>query len=176
MPSPHDIAWLPESQVLKVCGLSRSTLQSWVRSGLDLAVDAVYGLPALVSLVLLAEARSFLSPKEMVEAWGALSRAGRVESLVEAARNLERGQNFDLVIDVTYASLRIAETEAELMDAIRHARRPRPVVVLDMAESILLAVEYFEAHANRLPQPKKKGPGRPRSAARVHFIAEERAQ
>lgn len=172
MASPHDIAWLPESQVLKLCELSRSTLQSWMRGGLDLAVDTAYDLRALVALVLLAETRNFLAPKEMIEAWGALARRGDDADLVDAARNLEPGQRFDLIIDITYASLRVVQTETDLTGAVVHPRRPRPVVVLDMAEPVLLAVEYFQAHANRTPVPAKKGPGRPRSAARVHSIGE----
>lgn len=172
MTSPHDIAWLPESQILKLCGLSRSTLQSWVRGGLDLAADAAYDLRGLVALTLLAEARSFLMPKEMIEAWGGLVRRGQDEAIVDAARRLDSGGRFDLVIDVTFTSLRVVQTEAELISAVVHPRRPRPVVVLDMAEPVLLAVEYFEDHANRTPVPEKKGPGRPRSAARVHSISE----
>lgn len=173
MPSPHYIAWLPESQVLKVCELSRSTLQSWIRSGLDLAVDAAYDLPALVALVLLVETRKFLTPKEMVEAWQALSREGVAERIVESAKRLEDGDRFDLVIDINHASLRIAESDADLMAAVRHSRRPRPVVVLDMAEPVLLAVKYFNDHANPTPRPERKGPGRPRSAARLHILTEE---
>jgi hypothetical protein len=172
MTSPHDIAWLPESQVLKLCGLSRSTLQSWVRGGLDLAANAAYDLRALVALTLLAETRNFLMPKEMLEAWAGLVRRGQDESIVDAARSLEWGDRFDLVIDVTYTSLRVVQSEAELLNAVVHPRRPRPVVVLDMAEPVLLAVEYFQDHANRTPVPEKKGPGRPRSAARVHSISE----
>jgi hypothetical protein len=172
MNSPNDLSWLPESQVLKVCGLSRSTLQSWKRSGLDLDVDAAYDLTALVALVVLAATREFLSPKEMVSAWRSLSRAGKDKYIVDAARLLEEGGRFDLVIDVTYGSLEIVLDDAELAKAVGRLHRPRPVVVIDMAEEIFRAAKYFEDHANPTSRPETKGPGRPRSADRLRIVGE----
>jgi hypothetical protein len=173
MKTPHDLAWLPEAQILKVCRLPRSTLQSWRRSGLELADEAAYDLKALVTLVLLVATREFLSPKEMVGAWRALVRSGTDTEIVEAARRLAKGGRFDLVIDVTYASLEIAQSETELMTEVRHPSLPRPMVVVDVAEAVYLAVKYFNDHANTTPRPKEKGPGRPRSADRVRLLREE---
>lgn len=169
MTSIYDLAWLTESQILKVCELSRSTLRSWVRAGLDLGVDAAFDLRDLVTLVLLAETRGFLSPKEMIEAWSALRSTGEDERIFRVARELEPGGRLDLVIDVKYSSLRVVQDDAGLLEASR-LRKPRPVVVLDMAEPVLLAVRYFDTHANRTPRPMTKAPGRPRSAARLRAV------
>lgn len=169
---PRDLAWLPEAQILKVCGLSRSTLQSWRRSGLVLAEEAAYDLKALVMLVLLAEAHKFLSPKEMVGAWRGLAEAGAEAEIVERARRLGRGDRLDLVIDLTYTSLAVAQSDAELTAEIRELRKPRPFVILDVAEPVYLAVKYFDDHANRTSRPKERAPGRPRSADRVRHLHE----
>jgi hypothetical protein len=170
---PQDLAWLPEAQILKVCRLPRSTLQSWGRSGLSLAEEAAYDLKALVMLVLLAETRDFLSPKEMVGAWRDLVETEVEDEIVERARRLAKDDRLDLVIDVTYGSLAVAQSDAELTAEVREMRKPRPLVVIDVAEPVYRAVKYFANHANRTSRPKEKAPGRPRSADRVRLLREE---
>lgn len=170
---PQDLAWLPEAKILKVCGLPRSTLQSWGRSGLSLAEEPAYDLKALLTLVLLAETREFFSPKEMVGAWRDLVQTGAEDEIVERARRLSKGDCLDLIIDVTYGSLAVAQSDSELAAEVRGMKKPRPLVVIDASEPVYRAVKYFADHANRTSRPKQKGPGRPRSADRVRHLREE---
>lgn len=175
MTSPHDIGWLPESKVTKVCGLPRSTLRSWKASGLSLAVSPAYDLKAVVVLVVLATTRDFLSPKEMVAAWRALAKKGLDDQVVSAARRLEKQDRFDVVIDLKYESLQFVQSDSQLRDAVRQSDDPRPMVVVDVAGSVFRAVEYFNTHANRTAPPTRKKPGRPASAERkvVQLRAED---
>src|SRR4249919_2093692 len=94
---PDDIAWIPESQMLDFCRLSRSTFHSWKKSGLDIVSEnAAYGLNDLLCLVILGAARKFLPPKKMIGAWRRLESNGEATSILIAARQLEQGGCFDL--------------------------------------------------------------------------------
>lgn len=169
---PDDIAWLPESRLLDLCGLSRSTFQSWQRAGLDVGNDqGAYSLDDAIALIVLAAVRDHLAPKDMVGAWRFLLKSGEAADLLAAARLLKRGDRFDLVIEPDLASLKVARSDAELADAVRHPTDPRPVVVLDLAERVYRGCRAFERLGNESPKPRRKAPGRPRSADRkVHVL------
>ncbi len=167
--------WFPETQVLRLSGLSRSTLRSWAQAGLECAGGASYDLMALVTIVLLAECRHHLSPKEMVGAWRRLSDGGKDAEILKAAEDLQPGGRFDLVIDPKFVSLAVARSDAELAEAVRRPKG-RAMVVLDVAEPVYEAVASFKWHANEGSQPAKKGPGRPRSSARgLRVVGSEEA-
>lgn len=167
MAKPQDESrWLPEAQVLRLAELSRSTLRSWAQADLKFAAGAAYDLKALVAIVLLAKCRSYLSPKEMAGAWRRVARTGAEAAILEAAKELEQGGRFDLIVDPQYASLTIARSDAELAQAVRRPSAPRAMIVVDVAEPVFAAVEHFTDHANKGSQPTRKAPGRPRSPER----------
>jgi len=164
---PDDIAWLPESRAIDLCELTRSSFNSWQNAGIDLAPEnGAYGLRQIVPLVLLVAARSYLPPKEMVGAWLEMENSGEMEGLVNAARSLEQGDRFDLVVEPAHAKLHVAQTEVELLDAVRQPGAPKPVIVLDLADRIRTVVSTFNRIANRTAPPVERSPGRPRSAER----------
>jgi hypothetical protein len=158
--------------MLSLCRLSRSTFQSWRRSGLDLpGTGGAYGLNEVLTLTILVAVRDFLAPKEMVAAWRHLVRSGREEEILSSARGLERGDRFDLVIEPELASLELARSDEELVAAVRHPTYPREFVVVDGAERVYTVVDAFSRLGNETPRPRQKGPGRPRSADRnVHVL------
>jgi hypothetical protein len=173
---PDDIRWIPESQMLEFCRLSRSTFKSWSKSGLEIATEnGAYGLSALVSLVLLRAAREFLSPKKMVGAWSRLESEGAIGPLVAAARKLEKGGRFDLVVDPEYSELEVVFGDEELIAAVRTPGWARSVVVVDVAEPVRRMVRAFDINANRTARPKERAPGRPRRPERgtLHRIDEK---
>jgi hypothetical protein len=161
--------WITESRLLELCGLSRAQLNSWIKSGLDLekaGARAAYGLYELVKILLLAKLRAHLSPKQMIGVWAELAKGGRDAEIVAAARALKPGERFDLVVDLRFSTFDVALSEKELLNAVRHPTDPRPVLVLDVADSVRLVVAAFHREANATRPPAARGPGRPRSAAR----------
>lgn len=172
--SPDDLKWLPESRMLGLCRLPRSVVNSWKRAGIDLTNEAgAYGLSETVSVLLLGAAREHIKPKEMAEAWRELENSGAHERIVNRARKIDQCDRFDLIVDPRYAKLRIATSDAELIDAVCHSRWPRPVVVVDVAEGVTDVVSAFNKVGNPTPRPVRRQAGRPRSASRVHYLDRE---
>lgn len=167
-----DIGWLPEARALELCEITRSSFNSWRSAGIDIEPEGgAYRLAQIVPLLLLVAARSYLPPKEMVGAWRDLKGSGELEEIVSAARGIEAGDRFDLVVEPGHAALRVARSESALLDAVRHPGAPRPVVVLDLAERVRQAVGAFNRLANRTPPPAERSRGRPRSADRSNVRA-----
>jgi hypothetical protein len=158
------IAWLPLGQVLRLSELSRSTLQSWIRAGLKPADVAAYDLAALLAIVLLAACRKHLTAKQLVGAWRSLEQRGVDKKILESALKHQEGDRFDLVIDTTFDLIEVARSDAELAKAVRR-QEPRPVIVVDVAEKVMLTVRHFDAHANKTARPDERSPGRPRSTS-----------
>lgn len=169
---PDDIAWLPESRALALCRLSRSTSNSWKKSGLDLISDrAAYGLTEVIGLALLVTAREYLPPKELVNAWRVFSASPAGAAALNAARNLEAGERFDLVVEPEHAGFLVARSDAELLEAVSTPMAPRPVVVLDVSARIKQVVDTFNRLANRTKPPAERAPGRPRNTERDNVRA-----
>jgi hypothetical protein len=153
--------------MLSLCGLSRSSFQSWTRSGLEIGNEAgAYGLNEVIALTVLVAVRDFLSPKHLVAAWREMVLSGEAERFVNAGRQLEKGGRFDLVVEPEVAWFRLARTDAELVDAVRTPSDPRPVVVIDAADRVRRAVGGFNRLGEETPRRTKKARGRPPSAAR----------
>jgi hypothetical protein len=164
---PDSIAWLPESRTLGLCRLSRSTLNSWKKSGLELASErAAYGLSEVIGLALLVAAREYLPPKELVNAWRSFSDSPTGIAAVNAARDLEPGARFDLIVEPEHAGFQVARNETELLEAVSTPMAPRPVVVLDLSARIRQIVDTFHRIANSTKPPSERSPGRPRNAER----------
>jgi hypothetical protein len=163
---PDTISWISEARMLGLCDLPRSTFQSWLKAGLDLAdPGGAYGLAETLEIAVLVHARRHLGLEEMAGAWKSATRSGRREEIVRRAVALEEGDRFDLVIQPQHASLVVAESDAELVRAVRHPTAPRPVVVLDIADSLLLVKEGFEGLATVGSRPSETRRGRPRRQA-----------
>lgn len=164
---PDDIAWLPESRTLGLCRLSRSTLNSWKKSGLELTSEhAAYGLSEVIGLALLVAAREYLPPKELVNAWRSFAASPAGVDAVNAARELKPEARFDLVVEPDNAGFQVARSESDLLAAVSTPMAPRPVVVLDLSARIRQVVETFHRIANPTKPPAERSPGRPRNAER----------
>lgn len=172
---PDDIAWVQQSRILSLCGISRATLNSWIKSGLDIPEEtAAYGLADLVTLLVFAAARKHLAPKGMVAAWRDLVRRKEDSRIVDAARELGTEDRFDLVIDPEFLALQVACSEEELIAAVRYPTAPRPVVVVDLAERMRDAVAAFHRAASEERRPSTRKRGRPRNADRgLRAVGEE---
>ncbi len=164
---PDDIAWVQQARILSLCGISRATLNSWIKSGLDIPEDtAAYGLADLVTLLVFAAARKHLAPKGMVAAWRDLVRRKEDVRIIDAARELGAEDRFDLIIDPEYLAFQVACSEQELITAVRHPTAPRPVVVVDLAERMRDAVGAFHRAASEEQPPPARKRGRPRNIHR----------
>jgi hypothetical protein len=160
--------------MLGLCRLPRSVLNSWKRAGIDLVNDAgAYGLSETISVLLLGAAREHIKPKEMAEAWRELIGSGGRDQIVQKARQIDDCERFDLIVDARHATLLVATTDAELIDAVCHTNWPRPVVVVDVAEGVADVVGAFNKVGNTTTRPQKRQAGRPRSAGRIHHLRQE---
>jgi hypothetical protein len=169
---PDDIAWLPESRMLALCELSRSAFTSWKKAGINLeSEDGAYGLGEIIPILLLVAARSHMLPKEMAGAWREIEASDKLARIIHAARGLEPGERFDLVVAPEHAVLNVALDERELVEAVRNPGAPVPVVVLDLADRVRMVVGTFNRIANRTGPPSERSPGRPRSADRSNVRA-----
>jgi hypothetical protein len=170
-PAPDDLKWLPESKMLELCRLPRSVLNSWKRAGIDLADKAgAYGLKETISVLLLGAAREHINPKEMAEAWREFVSSGAHDEVVQRARQIGDCDRFDLIVDSRHASLLVAASDSELIDAVCHPGWPRPVVVVDVSEAVAAVVGAFHRVGNSTTRPAERKAGRPRNAGRVHQL------
>jgi hypothetical protein len=162
--APDDISWISEPRMLGLCGLPRSTRQSWERAGLNVGdAGGAYGEGAVLEIALLVIIREHLGLDEIIGAWRDLTSSGVAAELINHARCLREQDRFDLVLEPEHAGIRVARTNAELVAAVRHPGAPRPVVVVDIAERIRLVRESFRRLATHGSRPQVKRPGRPRS-------------
>jgi hypothetical protein len=179
-PSSDALAWIPESELLSLCGIPRSTLQSWVKSGFDLELSgrrAAYGLPEVVTVFVLAKVREHLPPKKMFAAWRELVSSGEIEKIASAAVDLRKSpaedDAFDIVVDPKYSIFRVCFSDAELLAMVRDAGDPRSLVVVDALEAIQKTVGAFQRAANTTPRPSSRKAGRPVNAFRQRQVAGE---
>lgn len=171
-PAPDDLKWLPESKMLGLCRLPRSVINSWKRAGIDLANEAgAYGLEETISVLLLGAAREHIKPKEMAEAWREFVNSGARQSTVLKARERNEDDRFDLIVDPRHATVQVATSDAQLIDAVCHPGWPRPVVVVDVSEAVSEVVRAFNKIGNpKTMKPEKKKPGRPRNVSRARHL------
>lgn len=150
--------------MLGLCGLPRSTRQSWERAGLNVGdAGGAYGEGAVLEIALLVIIREHLGLEEMVSAWRDLSNSGAAVELINQARGLRDKDRFDLVLEPDHAGIGVARTNGQLVAAVRHPGAPRPVVVVDIADRMRLVRNSFRRLATHEPRPQVKRPGRPRS-------------
>jgi hypothetical protein len=179
MPSPSDaLAWIPESELLSLCGIPRSTLQSWVKSGFDLELSgrrAAYGLPEVVTVLVLSKVREYLAPKKMFTAWRELVSSGEADRIVSAAVVLRGSTSdedaFDIVVDAKYSMFSVCLSDAELLATVRDAGDPRSLVVVDALDAVRKTVGAFGRAANTTPRPSSRKAGRPANAFRQRYAA-----
>jgi hypothetical protein len=179
MPPPSDVfTWIPESELLSLCDLPRSTLQSWIKSGFDLELSgrrAAYGLPEVTTVLVLSKVRAHLPPKKMLAAWQDLVEVGDGAKIIDAAAGLGKDptdiDSFDIVVDPKYSMFRVAFSDAELLSAVRDPADPRPLIVIDSLDAMRKTVSAFGRVANTTPRPSARKAGRPASAARQERAA-----
>lgn len=179
MPAPpddiSDIAWVPQAQILDLGEVSRATLNSWIKAGLDIPKGAAaYKVDDLIKIIIFASARKHLTPQRLVRAWGELAKTGEAAAIKNAARQLKADEPFDLVIDVKYFALAVVQSDEELISAVRHPTAPRPVVVIDLAEKMRSAIGGFFRSSNEGSPPAQRKRGRPKRAkGPLHLVSEE---
>lgn len=161
-----DIAWVSQSQILEFCEISRATLNSWIKAGLDIpTATAAYKVADLVKLLIFAAARKHLTPQQMAAAWSDLAKSGEADRITDLARELKPGNSFDLVIDLKYREMKVVRSNKELVVAVRHPTAPRPIVVIDLAEQMRDSVASFFRCSREDAPPVARKRGRPKRAA-----------
>ncbi len=170
-----DVAWVTQAQVLDLCDISRATLNSWIKGGLDIPeAAAAYKVADLIKLLIFASARKHLAPQQIGAAWTELIRTGEATAIVNAARELGTDDTFDLVIDVKYFTLAVARSDKDLIAEVRHPTAPRPIVVVDLAERMRDATGAFFRSSRRDAPPAERTRGRPRRArGNLQLVSEE---
>jgi hypothetical protein len=169
-----DISWVTQAQILDLCEISRATLNSWIKAGLDIpTAAAAYKVADLVKLLIFAAARKHLTPRQMSAAWSELARSGEAARITRLARDLEPDDSFDLVLDLKYREMRVISSDDELVAAVRHPTAPRPVVVIDLAEQMRDSVRSFFRDPRRDAPPAARKRGRPkRGAGKLELVSE----
>jgi biotin operon repressor len=176
--APADIAWVSQSQILELCDISRATLNSWIKAGLDISTAAAgYKLADVVKLLIFAAARKHLTPQQMAGAWVDLVKSGEAGAITDAARELKEGDSFELVVDLKYHELKVIRSDNELLAAVRHPTAPRPVVVVDLAEQMRDSVRSFFRDSHKSAPPEARKRGRPkRAVANLQLVREGSAR
>lgn len=169
-----DIAWVSQSQIIELAEISRATLNSWIKAGLDISnAAAAYKVVDLVKLLIFAAARKHLTPQQMASAWTDLAASGEAATITAAARELEPGDSFELVVDLKYHELKVVRSDEELLAAVRHPTAPRPLVVIDLAEPMRDSVRAFFRDARKGVPPAARKRGRPkRAVGNLHLVEE----
>jgi hypothetical protein len=168
--APDDKSWITETGMLSLTGLPRSTFSSWTDDGfLQADPGAAYDLEGVLEIALLVEIRKFLGD-HTVPAWNYLRDSDRDAEMVEAAAALERGGRFDLVFEPDHSGIAMARDDESLATAVRHPGAPRPVIVVDVADRLLLVREGFQKSRSTRPRPSTRRAGRPRRRAEVRVL------
>ncbi len=169
--TPDDFAWISEKEMLELCELPRSTLRSWEEAGLSfIDPGGAYGEGAVLEIALAVAIRKNLGLKETIGAWRQLRKTGALDAYVNAARVLQEGDCFDLVVEPKSAAVSVAQDDEALIDAVRHPDHPRPVVVRPMAKRLVYIRDAFERLRRVGPRPAVRQVGRPRRHADVHSL------
>lgn len=159
--APDDLLWMTEARMLSICGLPRSTFQSWARSGaIERDPGAAYGEGDVLRIALLGILRDHLPTDTARSAWDDLRVSGLLDDFVTRARTLEEGDRFDLVLEVEHAGVIAAFDDIALIDAVRRPEAPRAVKVVPAAERLRLVRDSFRRQAAR-GQPPGRRRGRP---------------
>lgn len=172
-----DIAWFSQAQILELCEISRATLNSWIKAGLDIpAAAAAYKVADVVKLLIFAAARKHLTPQQMAGAWVDLVQSGEAGEITDAARELKSGDKFELVVDLKYHEMKVVRSDKDLLAAVRHPTAPRPLVVVDLAEQMRDSVRSFFRDSHKSAPPATRKRGRPRRAvADLQLVRDEAA-
>ncbi|MEX1143143.1 MAG: hypothetical protein WD993_00325 [Thermoleophilaceae bacterium] len=166
---------MSEPRMLGLCGLARSTFQSWVRAGLDINdPGGAYGEGAVLRTALLVQVREHLSLDDMVGAWRDFTASGAATEFLNHARCLREDGRLDLVIEPEHAGMAIARNDEELIAAVRHGNAPRPVIVVDVADRILHVLQSFRRMAKPGARPTERRRGRPRRSQGLRAIDSRR--
>jgi hypothetical protein len=156
--------WVTESRMAQLCGLARSTWQSWIRELLfELPPTGVFGLSDCLEVAIVSAIREHFSLPETKSVWESLRRSGDAERLLLATERLKKEgtERFDLVIDPALGGVNLAVDEISLSRAILDDERPRTVSVVPLAPQIRRIKVGFAkvATSGEVPSVRR---GRPR--------------
>jgi len=156
--APDSIAWVDEKRMLTLCATPRSTWQNWVRAGaVDDTTGGTYGETEVLNVVIAARLRAHFGLTDVVSLLRAMRLSGTTQELCSAAATLpERGGWLDLVVEVDTNVFAVARDALEIVQAVRQAESPRPVIVIPLATDLSRAYRGFWIHAIRTPRPTRQ--------------------
>jgi hypothetical protein len=168
--------WVEEARMLALCGLPRSTFQSWDRSGLFVRdPGGAYSEAAVLEIALLSALREHFSTEDLSRTWKSLRQDGAVERLVAAASRVEANARFDLVLEPQYGGIALARDDSELLTAVRHPAAPRAFLVLSLGERLQLVRQGFDRISTNERRPSERKVGRPaQRVANLRSIGDRR--
>jgi hypothetical protein len=159
---PHELGWVEESKMLAITDVARSTFHGWARAGIvERDPAGAYSEPAVIEVMLVGALRDYMSVDELAIRWPRLEAEGKVADFLRRARALEEGERYDLIVEIKHGNVAVASGDAELAAAVRHPGAPRPVVVVDLAERVLLARAGFLSWRIVGRRPAARRSGRP---------------
>lgn len=161
--APDELQWIPEARALQLCGVARSTWQTWIRQGLvDVGHGGTFSESDVLAVVFVAALRGYGTPSEALKIWRALQQTGAAHDFVERARKLDESSRLDLVIEPDNGRANVAGDSRALVQAVRHPEAPRRVIVVPLAEELRRVRDGFRALANVGPPAATRRRGRPR--------------
>ena len=161
------MSWVTETRMVQLCGVARSTWQSWVREALfTVPAASAFQLADCLEVLLASVVREHFSLTETRSIWEGLRKSGEVTRLVEAAEAVvpDDSVRFDLVIDPAFGEVSLATDDASLASAIL-TERPRLVQVVPLSERIRALKAGFERIASDDPLPTLRRGRPPRASA-----------
>lgn len=162
-----DRLWVSEARVQELCGVSRPTWKSWVRSGfIEEDPAGAYDESQVLGIAIVACIREHLGPVDTRIVRRGLERDGRWGELLSRARGLGSDDAFDLVIEPASRAVRLVVDDAELVRAVRHPHDPRPVLVLPIADRVRRIRDGFRTIAVAHERPLQRRRGRPPAMTR----------
>jgi len=154
-----------EHRMTELCGLARSTWQSWVREQLfEVPGDGFFGLELCLEVAFAAAVRTQFSLAETRQVWGSARESGAAHMLVRRAREQNPVERFDLVIDMKHGAIAVATDDASVGRAIRQDGLPQTVTVVPVAAKLQSVKEGFATFGEeRVPGASRAG--RPRKVS-----------
>lgn len=158
------LLWVPETRLVSLVGIPRSTYQSWEQEGLlTRSATGAYAESDVIETIVIAAIRAQLPLAATGNAMRQMRASGAVADLVDRARALQADELFDLVIDPHRATVVVCDDTRSLVAAVHDQHVARTVTVVPLARTLSDAIVAFRNHAQRGRPPTTRARGRPRA-------------
>lgn len=149
----------------QLCGLPRSTWQSWVKDGFfSIPPGGAFQLTDCIEVAIVSTVREHFPLPETRSIWEAMRRSEEAARMVRAAAGLEIDGHFDLIIDPADGFVAAATDDASLARAIRRGDRQRVLNVVPLANDLRDLGDGFARLASKAPVTARRA-GRPRKTS-----------